>query len=307
MSKIYEFNEYSSNEFVVNVTDVLIQNDKYIFVDEGLSKIIMMDEDLKSPVFVGKRGHGPEELMSPTLLYTAGDKLYVYDEDKMKILEVDISKGRVSNEMTIGLPLLGNNGFVNKSILYFTTPVEPIVEIQKFDLLKGTKMEGIELPANSAKSTFGRHIFSVNDGFITVTSYNTPVIEKYDKEWSLIDGYSLEDIPLIKRRMEYQAPSNLKMEGGTAKRTASARITVSCARMHDGTLYLLIYTLGDDLKSRRNTILKFKYERNSWQQSGRLLLPEMGDYSTFNLQEGKNQLIAFERTSRTVEVFKIND
>jgi hypothetical protein len=245
--------------------------------------------------------------MSPTLLFKEGEMLFVYDEEKMKMLNVDLSNGVISNEMSIGMPLMRNNGVVYESIFYFSTPVEPVIQIQKYDLSKNTKLNGIKLPDNSAESIFGRHIFAVNDGFVTVTGYNTPVIEKYDKDWKLIDGFSLEDIPLIKSRMAYQAPSKIKIQGGNARKTATSRITVSCARLHNQTLYLLVYTLGVDLNSRRNTILKFKNDGNSWEQSGKLLLPEMGDYSTFALQEEKGQLIAFERASRTIELFEIND
>ncbi|MGB3149810.1 MAG: hypothetical protein WBB27_04035 [Maribacter sp.] len=308
LTKIHEFDEYSSTEFVVNVTDVLFRSGKVLFVDEGISKIVMMDQDFKSPEFIGNRGYGPEELMSPTLLLTDKENLFIYDEDKMKILNVDILNGIVFNEMTLGAPLLTNTPVVDESTLYYTTPTEPVVQIQKFDLLKGIKLEGMKLPDNAVKSFFGRHVFTEENGFITVTGYNTPVIEKYSKEWNLIDTYSLEEIPVIKERMDYDAPSKIRRKGtGTAKQTATARITVTCARLHGDTLYLLVYTLGTDLVSRSNTILKFKSVDSSWQPSGKLFLPEMGNYLTFAIQEDMGQLIAFERTSRAVQVFKIDE
>lgn len=306
LNKTFEFNQYNANEFVINVTDILIQDGKPIFVDEGLSKIIIMDENFKSPVFIGERGYGPNELLSPKLLLSNDKILFVYDAERKRILNVDVSKGLVSNEMSLGISMSRDNAMINQSTLYFTSTVES--GIQRFDLIKGTSLDIVNLPDTSADSPFGRYIFSHGEEFITVVGYDIPVIEKYNKEWALTDSYSLEEIPIIKPFLSYQPPQNFKISGaGSVKIKASAKITVSCARLHNQTLYLLVYTLGSDSKTRRNTILKFKDDGKSWQYSGNLLLPEMGDYSTFALHMQNNQLIAFESISRTLEVFKIEN
>ena len=311
-NKVMGFDEYATDQFVVNVSDIMVKDDRVLFLDEGLSKVVVMNRDFEAPEFIGERGEGPGELMSPTHLFQAGDQIYVYDVKNLRIGALDFSENSIRNDMKLPFPIMKvNKSFIEQSILYFSTPLEPRVQIQKFDLNQGVLVEGIQLSDNVAQSLFGRNLFQVADGFIGVKAFDIPVIETYDQAWKLTNSQSLGEQPLIKKFLNFESPSGgLKVgsnNGSKPRPVGSGTLTIKCTVMEDSTMYLLVSTLGEDDKTRANTILMYKKITDTWQQSGSIRLPEAGNYSTFALQPEKNQLIAFNRISSTIEIFDIDE
>lgn len=310
--KVLEFDEYTKDQYVVNVSDIMVEGDQVLFLDEGLSKVVVMTNDFQNAQLIGERGQGPGELYTPTHLIREEDKIYIYDVRNLKISMLDLSKKSISNDIKIPFPIMpANKGFIDQSILYFTTPIERKVQIQKFDLSKGSALEGIQLSENTVQSSLGRNLFKAEKGFVSVKAFDEPVIETFDKEWNLTNSLSLGEVPLIKRFLNFESTSGgLKISGGNGrspKPVASGKMSVKYTLFKENTLYLLVSSIGEDEKSRSNVILKYKQKDNSWSQSGRILLPAAGSYSSFALQPNKGQLIAFQRLTSTVEIFDIDE
>lgn len=306
--RIKSVDSYNSNEFVLDVTDIAVFGEYIVMLDEKLGKVIVADKNFSSLETFGDKGGGPLELQKPNMLIhdQAQGMLYAYDAAKFKLWPIDLDVKEVKAGMPFEFMLIYQTVAIENSIIYFTSVSNLSIDVLRYSLKDKKQLEGLSLDENSVKSFLGRYILSDNDRFVVISSYDGLVIDTYDEDWTRINNKDLGGLPIIAKFLNKNQPSGLSVSGGgSAQKVASGRSTIRSARLYKNELCLLAIKDGKDAKSRANVILKYRYENNEWQPSGKILLPEGGDYQTFTVLAETDQLVAFDRENGTIDLFEI--
>lgn len=306
--RIKSIDTYNSKEFVLDVTDIALFGEHIVMLDEKLGKVIVADKIFSVLETFGVQGDGPGEFKRPYMLINDAVEgaLYVYDIARFKLWPIDPNKKLVEEGMSFEFMMLYQTVAIENSIVYFTSMSNPSVDVLRYSLKDKRQLEGLSLDENSVKSFLGRYILSANNRFVVISSYDGLVIDTYDENWIRINSKNLERLPIIAKFLNKKQSSGVSVSGGgSAKMVASGRSTIRGARLYKNDLYLLAITYGKGAKSRANVILKYRYENNKWQPSGKILLPKGVDYQTFTVLAETGQLVAFDRENGTIDLFEI--
>lgn len=312
-TRIKSIDTYNSDEFVVSVSDITLFNDHIVMLDEKLSRVIVSDKELSALKTFGVRGDGPQELKKPYMLIKDDVEgvLYVYDNERFRLWPVDIDKRVLGKGISFELMLFNQTVAVENSMLYFTSLSSPKVDVVKYSLKDKKQLEGIALHENSVESFMGRYILSTSNRFVVVSPYDGLVIDTYDENWSRMNSIDLGKHPLIAKGLNSNRSSRVSSRsiggGGSVKLRPAGKITIRGVRLYGNDLYFLAYSRDKDLKSRANVILKYTYENEQWQSSGRIMLPQEGSYKTFQVLIETNQLVAFDSVNGTIDLFDLSN
>ena len=303
---IKSVNEYSDNEFPISIKDIAVLNDRIIMADEELGKVIISDLDLSNFKVVGETGYGPNELLKPSMIipYEDNSSALIYDKGHLKFFSQDPITNQITQKSRFGYLLMNQKIVLEDSIISFTSPLAPNIDILKFDLQREALIDSISLK-NSLPSFFGRYLFKKGNNYISVKSYNTLVIELFDENWALLSKTDLSNQKYIQDILKPKK-ENLVSTGGSARLMAKAQSTISDAVYYEGQLYLLIYSLDKEEKSRANRILVFDYEESEWKEKGSFELLPNGSYQSFAITKDGKGIVAFNRIDGSIEMFQIN-
>ncbi|MGW8122014.1 hypothetical protein ACV07N_05085 [Roseivirga echinicomitans] len=303
---IKSVNEYSENEFPIAIEGIVILNDRIIMADEGLGKIIVSDLDLSNFQVFGEPGYGPNELLKPSMIipYEDNSSVLIYDKGHLKFFSQDPITNQITQKSKFGYLLMNQKIVLEDSIISFTSPLAPNIDILKFDLQRETPIDSISLK-NSSPSFFGRYLFKKGNNYISIKSYNTLVIELFDENWVLLSKTDLSNQKYIQDILKPKKESSVSVSG-SAKVSAKATGTVSDAVYYKDQLYLLVYSLDKEGKSKANRILVFDYKESEWKEQGSFELLPNGSYQSFAITKNGKGIIAFNRIEGSIEMFKIN-
>jgi hypothetical protein len=85
----------TTDECVIGREPKLFFSDKYILVYDGQQKaIFLFDKNGKYLRKIGNRGQGPGEYLYPSHFDLSGDRLFIWDSDKMDMFCYDLTTGQ---------------------------------------------------------------------------------------------------------------------------------------------------------------------------------------------------------------------
>lgn len=302
-----EIQEYNTEDFVVNVTDILVKDQNIFLSDQGLTAIIKTDDELSFISKFGERGLGPNEMEKPKFLLTdrTSRNIYVLDSYHRKGLEYSEDGTLVGSPFTFGTTFV-NRALVENGIFYYTSSIDQEFDIKVYDIPNREKRAGLKLEG-AVKSGLGRDLFSYQGQFLSIMNYNPPVIELFNKDWELTNTFELSENPQIAKRISFKKPSGISMSGPGAsqvKLRASGEVIIKCSRIFEDKLYLLASTMDGREDTIINTIFTYEFQKDTWVQKGQINLPEENSYSTFALVDNR-RIVAFEWESSTIQLLEL--
>ncbi|MFY0593751.1 hypothetical protein [Roseivirga sp.] len=300
---------YNEKEFVVNVTDITIVDDRIVIVDDKAGKIVLSDLNLDEFQTFGTLGAGPQEFGRPYMLLNdiEDQKLYIYDNQKFRIWPIDMTNLELEKGFSFEFMMVYQTVAIKNSLVYFTSISRPEVDVLRYDIKERKQLSGIDLDKSSVESFMGRYILSSNDRFVVVSPYDGLVVDTFNKEWKLIDTKDLSTLPIVKKRLSMNRASGVSISGSGKNQinVKSGKSTISSMRLDGDDLYLLAYSRDKALKSRANVILKYTFKNKSWSPSGKIILPQENSYSTFDFLPDGSKIVAFDRENGTIDLFDI--
>lgn len=309
--KILTLNEYNANEYIINIEDIYVNNETVYLVEEGLPKIVVTNLELDHFSLFGNRGMGPKEIISPSIITTGNEKIYIYDKQRFKLFEFNYKMDLIRDEISFDKVLINSSILVEDSILLFTSPVEKDYDIERFDLNNEKQLSGFNLPNQSKKSSMGRSILKYKDEYIIIGSFSPPFIEMYNENWELLSSKDLLDDNESLQELLNERPTNNsgkkpEVTSGNARPTYKARMVIRDVSLKDNNLYLLTYRKNDDGINKSNSIFKYSYTDGEWDLDKEILLPDNGHYKSFAILGNNESIVAFEESRGELEHFIIN-
>ncbi|KYG83784.1 NHL repeat-containing protein [Roseivirga echinicomitans] len=305
--KIKSINEFSNGQFIAKISDIVIDDKLFYFLDIGLFKVFATDQNLNYVDSYGKEGPGPKELSQPQQLLIEGDSNILVFDLAQKILPFNRFTGEVKESLPFKKVVTHHKTLLIEDKLYYSDLMEPLVTVHQYSLTHEKEESGMGEMAKAV--TMGSHILSDGKVIYSIYGENQPLIQTFDLAGNLLHSQDLSVLKIFSDMLAQERKSGVKISGnGNIKMRATGRVFVQDAQLLEGKLYMLIpqQSKKDSNRTLFNTILVFEKQDKEWKLSQEIQLPIDGTYLTFKVFDGGKKLVTFENVNGNIESFSIS-
>ncbi|WP_323755697.1 hypothetical protein [Roseivirga sp.] len=306
--KIKSINEFSNGQFIAKISDIVVDDKLFYFLDIGLFKVFATDQNLSYVNSYGKEGPGPKELSKPQQLLIQGDSNILVFDLAQKILPFNRFTGEIKESLPFKKVVTHHKTLLIDDKLYYSDLLEPLVTVHRYSLTDEKEESGMGETAKAV--TMGSHVISDEKMIYSIYGENQPVIQTFDLTGNLLYSQDLSELKIFSDRLAQKAKSGVKISGtGNIKLRATGRVFVQDAQLFQGKLYMLIPQVSKKESNRTlfNTILVFEKQDAVWKYSQEIQLPIDGTYLTFKVFDRGKKLVTFETVNGNMETFNISN
>jgi len=184
--------ELTDQSIIASISDVSADARGILVLDQKQGAVFAFDADGRFLKQIGRPGHGPGELISPTAIQMIGNRIAISDQEHRKILLFD-REGRFQSHLDLtdhGI-MPGIRFAIDAQRLYLSNPIYVSPKGKPVNLIVDLETEkilwGFEKPVPNFQKTsppvrFGRTSFSLIDNRVWVGAPHTRLVRIFDLE-----------------------------------------------------------------------------------------------------------------------------